>query len=139
MDKLILPADNGKMICSLDDWCKVSIVTSCNADVTGYERREYLFKILLTDLQKNERPVILINQVPHRYICSLSDPYTEIFFSEKNMIFTFIPDKSDVTFSKTDNDVQCVSINDPIILRLSNDNYRMWIKKLRVYAADKKS
>lgn len=138
MDKLIFLANNGKMICSSDEWCMVSIFTSHNTEVTGYERRTYLFKTLFANLQKNENPVILINQIPYRYVCSLSDPYTAIYFSFNSMNLLFIPDKLNVTLSKNDNGVECVSINDPITLHLSKYYYIMWIKKLKCFASNEK-
>ena len=130
MDRLILSAINGKIFFSPNDWCKVHVFISDQIRVVGYEKKEYLFKIILNKLRKNDNPIILINQMPYRYVCSLSDPYTAIYFSNASMSLAFIPDNSNVIIGETSEGVRCVNIENPIILYLSEKIYLKWLKKL---------
>ncbi len=139
---IILPSANGKLILSGNQWCRITLKAS---DITlnlGCEVDKCLYKSLLMGITGNisdDKSVQLIEGMPFRHFCGLSDPHASLYVScvsgfEKHILC--IPEGA-VYQQQTDIHGRNIFIFDEkrsteksYILKLGEKDYLLWLSTL---------
>lgn len=142
MAKLTLKAQNGEILFSNENWCRVSIMVNKQKIDYGCEERYCLYQKFLSALSNNFRIDSLVEIIfgePFRYLCGLSEPHTSISISCNENGYKkilFIPDEARFSAYIDKKGRKCCEFNrieskaEPFVLVLSEKDCITWQKVL---------
>ncbi|MBQ7783798.1 MAG: hypothetical protein IJ446_08300 [Oscillospiraceae bacterium] len=139
---IILPSTNGKLILSGSQWCRITLKAS---DITlnlGCEVDKFLYKNILMGITGNisdDKSVQLIDGIPYRHFCGLSDPHASLYVScvpcfEKHILC--IPEGAVYKQQIAENGKEIFifdekrSTEKSYILELGEKDYLLWLSTL---------